>query len=142
MPDGGCFCGKTRIKYTGDVQATALCHCLDCRKITGSTYSTNIIVPGDGFEVTSGSPKTYAKKADTGNTITSHFCGDCGSTLWRDGETFGPNKVIKVGVMDDVNAFASAKPGIELYAPERVGWVSSVSGADQLKAMPGSESVA
>jgi len=114
---------------------------VDCRKITGSTYSTNIIIPGDGFEVTSGSPKTFAKKADSGNTITSHFCGDCGSTLWRDGETFGPNKVIKVGVMDDVNALNSAKPGLELYVPERVSWVSGISGAEQKKDMPSSETV-
>ncbi|KAK5133512.1 hypothetical protein LTR08_007649 [Meristemomyces frigidus] len=141
MPEGGCFCGKTRIKYTGDIQAAALCHCTDCRKITGSTYSTNIIVPGDGFEVTSGSPKTFSKKADGGKQITSHFCGDCGSTLWRDGETFGPSKVVKVGVMDDVEAMNNAKPAIELYAPARVSWVSGVEGADQLKSMPGSDKV-
>ena len=115
---------------------------MDCRKITGSTYSTNIIVPGDGFEVTSGNPKTITKKGDnTGNEITSHFCGNCGSTLWRDGATFGDGKVIKVGVMDDVNALDDAKPAIELYAPERVSWVSAISGADQKKDMPNSESV-
>jgi len=142
MPDGGCFCGETRIQYTGDVQATALCHCLDCRKITGSTYSTNIIVPGDGFSVTSGSPKTISKKGDdTGNEITSHFCGNCGSTLWRDGPTFGDAKVIKVGIMDDLNALNDAKPALELYVPERVSWVNAVGGADQKKNMPGSDSV-
>lgn len=129
MPDGGCFCGATRIRYTGDIQAKALCHCTDCRKvrslpfysmlyttlnlsnncrkITGSTYSTNIIVPGDGFSVTAGKPKTISKKADSGSQITSHFCGDCGSTLFRDGPTFGDGKVIKVGVMDDPNALVS-----------------------------------
>lgn len=80
--EGGCFCGNVRIKYSGEPQGKALCHCMDCRKITGSTYSTNLIIPGEGFEVTKGTPKTIAKKADSGNTITSHFCGDCGSTLW------------------------------------------------------------
>ena len=120
----------------------ALCHCLDCRKITGSTYSTNIIVPGEGFTVLSGNPKTIAKKGDnTGNEITSHFCPNCGSTLWRDGASFGDGKVIKVGIMDDANALDDAKPGIELYAPHRPSWVSAVSGADQKKNMPGSESV-
>nr|POE56422.1 putative glutathione-dependent formaldehyde-activating enzyme [Quercus suber] len=142
MPAGGCFCGKVRIEYTGEIQAKALCHCEDCKKITGSTYSTNIIVPGDGFSVTSGTPKTFSKQADSGNSITSHFCGDCGSTLFREGATFGPSKVIKVGIMDDVSALADAKPAVELFAPERVGWVSKVQGADQLKTMPGSEAVA
>jgi len=118
-----------------------LCHCADCRKITGSTYSTNIIVPGEGFSVIGGSPKTWTKTADSGNKITSHFCGDCGSTLWRDGDSFGPNKVIKVGVMDDAKAIDAAKPALELYVPERVSWVSPISGADQKKDMPGSASV-
>jgi hypothetical protein len=51
----------------------ALCHCLDCRKISGSTYSTNGIFPKDNFKATSGTPKEYASKADSGNSITSYF---------------------------------------------------------------------
>ncbi|KAK4990712.1 hypothetical protein LTR66_006733 [Elasticomyces elasticus] len=146
MPVGGCFCGKTRIEYTGEIQAKAsastiaiscvLCHCTDCRKTTGSTYSTNIVVPGDGFKVTSGTPKTLSTKADSGKTITSHFCGDCGSTLFREGETFGDARIIKVGILDDVNALNDAKPGVELYAPERVSWVKEVEGAEQKQGMP------
>lgn len=92
--------------------------------------------------MTKGSPKSYAKQGgDTGNTVTSHFCGDCGSTLWRDGPTFGEGKVIKVGIMDDVNALDNAQPGVELYAPERVKWVSAISGAAQKKNMPDSADV-
>lgn len=113
----------------------ALCHCFDCHKISGTTYSTNAIVPEDGFKVTAGSPKSYAKSADGGNTITSHFCGDCGSTLFRDGPTFKGTKVIKVGVMDDVGALAHAKPTVELYAPNRVSWVPEVPGAAQKQGM-------
>jgi len=142
MPDGGCFCGATRIRYTGDVQGKALCHCLDCRKISGSTYSTNLIVPGEGFEVTSGSPKSISKKgSNTGNDITSYFCPDCGSTLYRDGASFGDSKIIKAGVMDDFEALNEAKPGLELYAPNRPHWVAAIPEAQQLKNMPGSEAV-
>lgn len=35
----------------------------------------------------------------------------------------------------------AAKPALELYVPERVSWVSAVSGAEQKKDMPGSASV-
>ncbi|KAL8766630.1 MAG: hypothetical protein Q9209_006647 [Squamulea sp. 1 TL-2023] len=97
-----------------------LCHCADCRKITGSTYSTNVIVPGDGFSVIKGTPKTYCKRADSGKTMTSNFCGDCGSTLWREGETFGDARIIKAGVLDDAGALNDAKPAAELYAVNRV----------------------
>ena len=43
--------------------------------------------------------------------------------------------------MDDLSALEDAKPGIELYAPNRPSWVSKVGGADQKLNMPGSESV-
>lgn len=135
MPEGGCFCGKVRISVEGEPLGKALCHCLDCRKITGSTYSTNIIVAGPNFKVLSGTPKSIGKKANSGNEIVSYFCGDCGSTLWRDGVTFGETKVVKVGCFDDIDALDKAKPGLELFSSHRVSWVGEVAGAAQKPAM-------
>ncbi|KAI1410521.1 Mss4-like protein [Hypoxylon sp. FL1857] len=129
--EGACFCRKVRISYEGEPLGKVTCHCLDCRKISGSTYSTNIVVPGPGFKLLSGSPKTISKIADSGNEITSHFCGDCGTTLWRDGPSFGENKVIKVGVLDDIKALDEAKPLGELFTEFRVSWVPEVPGAVQ-----------
>lgn len=45
-------------------------------------------------------------------------------------------RIIKAGILDDVNVINSITPGAELYAPERIKWVSSVSGANQVDAMP------
>lgn len=61
--------------------------------------------------------------------------------MWRDGATFGDGKVIKVGVMDDLNSLEDSKPALELYAGYRPSWVSKVGGADQKKDMPNSESI-
>lgn len=93
-------------------------------------------MPTAGFRVTSGTPKTIAKTADSGNTVTSHFCGDCGSTLFRDGPSFGDNTVIKVGVLDDPQALDGARPALELFAPGRVAWVPEVPGAKPVDGMP------
>ena len=68
----------TNLRHKADQHADiykALCHCADCRKMSGSIYSANVIIPDDGFKITSGKPKTISKKADSGNTITSYFCG-------------------------------------------------------------------
>ncbi|KAH9885001.1 Mss4-like protein [Xylariomycetidae sp. FL2044] len=135
MPEGGCFCGKVRYAYEGEPIAKALCHCIDCRKITGSTYSTNIIVPGAHFRLLAGEPKSIAKVADTANEITSKFCGDCGSTLWRESATFGDGRVVKIGTLDDPDALDRLKPAVELYAPRRVGWVKEIEGAEQKQGM-------
>jgi len=50
--------------------------------VSGSAYSTTLIVTDDSFKLVSGTPKQYSKPTDAGNTITSFFCADCGVTLW------------------------------------------------------------
>lgn len=112
-----------------------MCHCTDCHKISGSTYSTNVAVEDSTFKV-DGSPKTYSKTADSGKTITSHFCGDCGSTLYRTGDTFPGMCIVKVGVLDNsTKAFDAAKPDVELFTPERASWVVQVPGTQEKPAM-------
>ena len=92
------------------------------------------MVPGDDFKVT-GSPKTFKKTADSGKSITSYFCGDCGSTLYRDGDNFPGMKIVKAGVLDDKDALNNLKPGVELFAPTRPNWVPAIPGAEQKEAM-------
>lgn len=86
--------------------------------------------------MTKGTPKEYTKKADSGNEITSYFCGDCGSTLFRGGPTFAGKRVVKVGTLDDDNKFDIGKPGAELFAPARVAWVGKVEGTHDVPGMP------
>lgn len=94
----------------------------------------NLIVPGDGFS--SSGTKTYSKKSDGGNEITSHFCPNCASTLYREGAAFGTNKVVKAGVLDDPSIMNNTKPDAELYAPTRPPWQPKVEGTAEQKAMP------
>jgi len=45
-------------------------------------------------------------------------------------------RIIKAGILDDVNVINNLKPGAELYAPERVKWVAAVDDAGQIDTMP------
>ncbi|KAF2224037.1 Mss4-like protein [Elsinoe ampelina] len=136
MSTGSCFCGAIQIEFTGEPQGKVLCHCRDCHKISGSVFSTNILVPKDSFKTTKGKPKTIAKKADSGKEITSYFCGDCGTTLYRLGDWNPTGVIIKAGVLDDVDHLTNGKPGVELFAPSRMPWISQVDGSDEKAAMP------
>ncbi|KAJ5811808.1 hypothetical protein N7474_008109 [Penicillium riverlandense] len=80
MSTGGCFCGKVRVEYSGQPMNSGLCHCLDCRKITGSLYSYSFVVNRADLKVT-GNPKEVAKISDSGNHIKNYFCSDCGTVL-------------------------------------------------------------
>ncbi|OAL53671.1 hypothetical protein IQ07DRAFT_315994 [Pyrenochaeta sp. DS3sAY3a] len=135
MPAGGCFCGKVRYEVADTSGGTILCHCLDCRKISGGAFSTNIVAPSDGFKVTEGTPKSIDKTADTGKTISSKFCGDCGSTMWRDGDSFPGKVIVKAGTLDEPEILNESKIGAELFAPTRPKWMSAQEGAAQMKNM-------
>ena len=43
-------------------------------------------MPRDSFQLVGGESflRKYSKKTDTDNVITSNFCGECGTTLWRE----------------------------------------------------------
>ena len=141
------------MNYEGEPNAHVLCHCLDCRKISGSSYSNNIVVPEDNFKLETGistsilpcgglvlmiagTPKTISKVADTGKNITSHFCPDCGTTLFRTGESFPGAVIIKAGVLDDPEWPNKNVPKGELFAGERVKWTPALDGAAQMPGMP------
>ena len=135
MPVGGCVCGNVRYEAGGESAASILCHCLDCRKITGSTYSSNGVFEADKFKVTKGTPKQHKKVADSGNEIVSNFCGDCGSTMWREGSTFAGKKIVKMGTLDDTSILDNMNVNAELYTAIRPKWVGAQEGAEQKKEM-------
>lgn len=115
----------------------AVCHCLDDRKISNSTYSYACNFPKSQFTLTSNissSLKTYTKTSDHGSQITSHFCSNCGVTLWRSGGTMGDDvNNVKAGVIDDPEWInEQGKPAIEVYVERRVSWVPKFEGVLQL----------
>lgn len=84
---GGCLCGL--IRYTLSSTSSALyntvCHCENCRRITGSAALTASIWPRAGFAITQGQDamKTYTDRAtESGQPLSRTFCGECGSTLF------------------------------------------------------------
>jgi len=129
------MCGNVRYEVQGDSEASILCHCVDCRKISGGAYSCNSVYSDEGFKVVQGTTKQHKKVADTGNEITSHFCGDCGSTMWRQGATFPGKLIVKAGTLDDTGILDNYKVNAELYANTRPKWIAAQEGAAQKDGM-------
>lgn len=73
--------------------------------------------------MTKGTPKAFPKTADSGKVITSNFCGDCGSTIWRESDTYAGLKIIKAGTLDSEGALEGAKPAVELFVANRIPWL-------------------
>src|SRR3546814_855076 len=78
---GRCHCGNIHYSMPTEVVHHALCHCSDCRRHAGAPLVGWGLVGQDALEV-SGTPKIYAS-SEHGRR---HFCGDCGTGLFRSEE--------------------------------------------------------
>ncbi|EAW08956.1 GFA family protein [Aspergillus clavatus NRRL 1] len=139
MATGGCFCGKIRVQYSGQPIKTALCHCVDCRKLTGALYTCSFVVKTVDLKI-SGSPKEIAKTSDSGNYIKNYFCSDCGTPLYgrkiHSSGVLDQVTIVRAGIFDDIDFLNQYKADAEIYNSSRVSWMSPIEGAEQFSGMP------
>ncbi|KAI6085673.1 Mss4-like protein [Hypoxylon rubiginosum] len=130
MPTGSCLCGEIKISYEGNPSFRAICYCHDDRKMAMTQVYQ---VPKENFKVVQGEPKTYTKVSDHGNEISNHFCGTCGTTLFRTGgnEHVLDKVGLRAGVLDD-QSLLDTPPGIEVYVEKRPPWIKQIEGAMQM----------
>jgi len=104
---GGCLCGKVRVVATGKPYRVGLCHCLDCRKHTGSLFHASAIFPAD----------TVTTEGETRDYRGRHFCPDCGSSVFgRSGDEIE----VSLGALDAPDQMA---PTYELWTVRRESWL-------------------
>ncbi|CAN8100764.1 unnamed protein product [Discula destructiva] len=82
---GGCLCAKIRYVLSDPAALvySVICHCINCKKSSGTHMVNSSIFPKMTFTLTSGSPKTFEDRdTDSGKTLYRNFCGDCGSPVF------------------------------------------------------------
>ncbi|KAG7093351.1 hypothetical protein E1B28_007032 [Marasmius oreades] len=82
---GSCLCKRIKFKIHGDPFTFILCHCVNCKKASGTAFLSNLWFQEKNVIITEGSDlvKCY-EDHDTasGNALRRHFCSNCGSTLF------------------------------------------------------------
>jgi hypothetical protein len=115
-----CRCGQLKAILSGDPVRVSVCHCLDCKKRTGSAFGAQARWPREQFEA-EGQSKRWSQLADSGNRITHHFCPECGSTVHYVIEgKFEGLVAIPLGAFDDPY-FAS--PKFSVWEGRKHDWV-------------------
>ncbi|GAD98202.1 predicted protein [Paecilomyces variotii No. 5] len=134
MPGSGtCACGNVAFTYSGDPALTVLCHCSDCRKWTGSAFSSNVAVPTANFSITKGKPKIWTRLGLVSGKEHPHFfCGDCGTNLYSQPGGMPGTTLIKAGSLSDDNIAIAA----ELFTTRRRNYITPVGSAQQAEQMP------
>jgi hypothetical protein len=115
---GGCLCGSVRYHSTAEPVLTGHCHCIDCRKSSGSGHCTHLIIPKHAFTV-AGEVKFYDKPADSGNMVSRGFCPICGSPVYSTNLAMPDMVFPRASSLDDPEV---AKPRMAVYASRAPSW--------------------
>jgi hypothetical protein len=118
---GHCLCGQVSYELTGDLIATAVCHCSHCQRQSGGAFSVNLIAHESQLDV-SGTLSTYEDRGESGDAVyvLRRFCGSCGSPIVS--VLTGGNGIIavKAGTLDDTSEVA---PTVEAWCSHKQPWV-------------------
>ena len=115
--EGGCLCGAVR--YTATEQTGGgHCYCNDCRRSSGTSHCSHMMVPEDGFSV-SGDVRFFDKPADSGNVVTRGFCPTCGSAVYSRNSGMPGMAFIRVSSLDDPAVF---EPAVIVYTSRAPDW--------------------
>jgi hypothetical protein len=122
-----CRCGQLRATVTGEPVRVSVCHCLNCKKRSGSAFAVQARWPRDQVGI-EGRSKTFVIVADSGNRATFHFCPECGSDVYYeiDGkfdDKFNDLVAIPLGAFDDPYFGA---PAYSVWESRKHDWVEIV----------------
>ena len=77
---GGCLCGAVRYSVQGPLRPATACHCVQCRRTTGSFWMSTACADGD-LEMTRQDGLAWYQSSDFAKR---GFCKICGSSLfWK-----------------------------------------------------------
>ena len=98
MLKGSCYCGAVRYEIHGKLLMFANCHCPDCRKMTGSTFSSVLVTESEGFKVL-GEENLVLFQSSPGKQRC--FCKTCGCQLFSRAERRPGMVFVRAGSLDD-----------------------------------------
>lgn len=76
-----CECGQLSLEITASPVAQMVCHCSDCRSVTGLPYTGIAFFAPDGCEA-HGQSRPITMKGGSGKDKTYFSCRECGTALY------------------------------------------------------------
>lgn len=122
MRTGHCLCGDVSYELTGDLIATAICHCDHCQRQSGGAFSVNLIAHESQLTIT-GELQTYDERGELGDDVyvRRKFCGRCGSPIVSELAKTAGVLAVKAGSLDDRS---DVLPNVEVWCVDRQPWVT------------------
>jgi hypothetical protein len=118
---GRCQCGQITYDLTGDLIATAVCHCDHCQRQSGAAFSVNLIVHESQMAL-SGDLSTFEDRGEHGDAVYVYrrFCGQCGTPIFSAMVEPAGILAVKAGTLDDRSG---VQPTVEVWCDHKQPWV-------------------
>ncbi len=117
--DGGCRCGRVRLRVTKPPLLAGACHCTGCQSMSASAFSLTLSLPADGFEVTEGDPEIGGLHGPDSH----HFhCPHCKSWMFTRAEGMDWFVNLRPSTLDGHDWFV---PYAEFWTREKLPWATT-----------------
>ena len=129
---GSCLCGAVRYECSETPSLAAHCACEDCRRSSGTSHCTHVPVAEPSVKL-QGTTKPYGHAADSGNIVTRHFCGTCGSAIYSTNSAMAGMIFLRASSLDDLDVI---NPSMFVYASRAPKWAGIGEGLATFEEMP------
>ena len=117
-----CRCGALTAHCDGDPVRISVCHCLNCKRRSGSAFTAQARFPDSAVRI-EGETRIYREAGDSGAVATFHFCPNCGAVIAYRNEGMEGLVAIPIGAFADP---AFPPPDYSVYEGRKLGWVAIV----------------
>jgi len=114
-----CPCGQLSVTCTGEPVRISVCHCLDCKRRSGSAFSAQARWPDAQVTIT-GRSKAFTRVGDSGRSATFSFCPDCGATMHFAIDALPGLTAVPLGAFADP---AFPPPQFSVYESRKHAWL-------------------
>ena len=115
---GRCACGAIKYTTAADPKFTLICQCRQCQRISGSGHAAQFAVSVEETSI-DGEVKFYDQVAESGNTVSSGFCSNCGSPVLKKTTKVPELFFFHAATMDSPSTF---KPQVVVYEESKQPW--------------------
>ncbi len=116
--EGGCRCGKVRLRVTQAPLLSTACHCTGCQRMSSSAFSLSLVLPAGGLQVLTGEPVRGGLRAAAKHM----FCGHCMTWIFTRIDGLDTIVNLRPTMLDDCTWFV---PFIETYTDEMLPWAKT-----------------
>ncbi len=115
---GRCLCGEVTVRADKAPIATRQCWCRQCQSLAAGGPTNNAIFRVADLTV-AGALGHSSWQADSGNTLSFHFCSKCGTQVYGQSSARTHLMTMRLGIFDQPH---DLKPAMAIWTDEAPDW--------------------